>query len=163
MSQKLFLMCSFRSDRKGVDYMTLNKSIKYTSSSSFNVQTILSFLAVLKLAELPSLGIEHTPQQWPKTQHWQSRILNPLGHQGTSVQTNLNTETRKHCLSWIFSEGIEYISNVSIITLKRIKVSYGCFLGPSRCKKHNNLIEKDKDFHKADHYNFPQCTIMPSN
>lgn len=35
---------------------------------------------------IPWPGVKPTPQQWPDSQQWQPKILNPLSHQGTLGQ-----------------------------------------------------------------------------
>ena len=34
---------------------------------------------------IPWPGVKPTPQQWPDSQQWQPKILNPLSHQGTPI------------------------------------------------------------------------------
>lgn len=61
-----------------------------------------SFWPHLWHGEVPGLGIEFMPQQWPKLQQWQYRILNLLSHKGTLIPRFLRYKVAKSCNSlWV--------------------------------------------------------------
>ena len=78
---------------------------------------LLFYLAVLWHAVGPGPGTEPMPEEWLKPQPWQPWILNPLGHQGTTRSTHVDTCCKVHHPLYLLIVAWDYYGSFQSTTL----------------------------------------------